>query len=109
MLEHALAYAARGKRVFPCNGENRPIPRHGSKHVATDAAQIRAWWEKQPHAGMAMPTGQITGLSVLDIDNKPDKGKVGDEALELLENKHGALPDTPTVLTPSGGEHRYFE
>ena len=44
------------------------------------------------------------GFCVLDID--PRNG--GNETLAALEAEHGALPQTWTVATGGGGEHRYF-
>jgi len=43
---------------------------------------------------------------VLDVDDK--NGKRGSDTLADLEAEYGKLPETVTVLTPSGGKHLYF-
>ncbi|PAW79251.1 MAG: hypothetical protein B9S32_04670 [Verrucomicrobia bacterium Tous-C9LFEB] len=56
-----------------------------------------------------------SGHLVLDIDsgyklkNKRVIKAIGDKSLARLEEEHGKLPETFTVRTPSGGEHRYFK
>lgn len=45
-------------------------------------------------------------LLILDIDCK--NGAKGFESLQKLEDIYGPLPETATVHTPSGGEHRYY-
>ena len=49
---------------------------------------------------------------MLDVDvPKPNEPSTEDgrDTLHELQAKHGALPPAPTVLTGSGGEHRYFQ
>lgn len=48
-------------------------------------------------------TGQVSGLTVLDIDIK-------DDGLKLWNNLSNAYPEivTPMAITPSGGLHLYF-
>ena len=53
-----------------------------------------------------MPTGAASGIDVLDIDFK--NGKDGTLPLDDLLRDLGALPETKSVLTPSGGKHLYF-
>ena len=53
---------------------------------------------------MAIRTGAVSGLIVLDVD--PDHG--GDKTLEALLNDHGPLPPGALVRTGSGGRHLYF-
>jgi hypothetical protein len=73
------------------------------QQVATsDLRQIRAWWKHWPHANIGIVTGD--GLVVLDIDR--DHG--GFESLARLEAEHGLFPETVTVETGGGGQHRYF-
>lgn len=69
----------------------------------------RLWSEALSGDPLDYNIGIITGsgLFVLDIDNK--NGKDGSITLERLELRHGDLPPTFTVRTPSGGEHRYFK
>lgn len=52
-----------------------------------------------------------SGHFVLDIDCGIKNGKQGKglESLAKLVEKHGPLPKTFTVLTPSGGMHLYFK
>ena len=103
-LAAALEYAARGWHVFPCRaGEKIPATAHGFKDATTDPETIRAWWTASPSANVAMPTGKVSGLAVLDIDPRND----GDLEWQMLVAQIGE-PVAPRVRTPSGGTHLYF-
>ncbi|MGA7741808.1 MAG: bifunctional DNA primase/polymerase [Polyangia bacterium] len=120
MLAAALAYAARGWPVLPLHsvvagkcdcGDRacRPAGKHPwSTHGLCDAtaapAVIRGWWAQRPNANVAIATGKVSGLVVLDIDLRHN----GDESLHALVAAHGPMPDTPMVLTGGGGQHFYF-
>jgi hypothetical protein len=104
----ALTYAGRfGFFVFPIKpGTKAPhgrFVRHGFQDATRDPEQIGLWWSADPSAGVAIAC-VTSGLVVLDVD--PRNG--GDETLAMLEGEIGALPTTPRVLTPSGGQHIYF-
>lgn len=117
-LTAALSYAARNWRVFPlhtardgkcscrkdaCDSPGKhPRNANGCTGATTDTQQVTTWWTQWPDANVGIATGQ--GLVVIDID--PRHG--GDESLGALEAAHGALPDTPRVLTGGGGQHLYF-
>jgi putative DNA primase/helicase len=121
-LEAALGYAKEGWPVLPlhstigdrCTCRNQscgskgkhPRTEHGIKDASRKAAQVRAWWTKWPDANIGLVTGQASGRIVLDIDVK--KGKKGLESLAALIEEHGALPETLTARTPSGGWHYVF-
>lgn len=133
LLEAALAYAARGWPVFPCNpkhkapllgkdldGDGKPIPNSGGlKKASTDPEQIRAWWARWPKALVAIATGHPTidgagyRMFVVDFDPRedPDTGEVWtlDRLKGEVEQQLGcALPATSAVMTPSDGVHLYF-
>jgi Bifunctional DNA primase/polymerase, N-terminal/AAA domain len=104
----ALGYAASGWPVFPCDpATKQPLTPKGFKDASLDHARIEAWWAKDPAAMIGVPTGSRSDIWVLDIDNKPDKD--GFRALAALQAEHGALPETVTCRTPSGGSHIYFK
>ena len=107
-LTAALAMAERGVPIFPCGPDKRPLTPHGFKAATTAPAQIRAWWGQWPDALIGRPTGAMTRVVVLDVDQDGIKGKDGGTSLAELEAQHGPLPDTWEVLTPSGGRHLYF-
>jgi len=108
-LVDALKYASRGFAVFPCGGSNgkKPLTPHGFKDASTDPKQIEEWWTTHPNANIAIATGEMSGLVVLDIDNK--NGKDGSSTLLELEKQHGTLPPTLQQSTPSGGYHLFFQ
>ncbi len=103
----ALWWAGKGVPVFPCHQDKRPATPHGFYDATTDPEQIRAWWAGHPDALVGFPTGKASGIVALDSDKREHYD--GEDALGELERQHGALPNTITVLTPSGGQHRYFK
>lgn len=108
-LNAALNLAEQGVPVFPCRPapDKSPLTGEGGFYNATtDPDQIEAWWTEYPDASFGEPTGER--YWVFDIDLKPDKGVDGYLALHDLEREHGKLPDTYTVGTPLGGEHRRY-
>jgi hypothetical protein len=106
----ALAYARSGLHVFPCNPSGdrakQPITKNGFKDATTDSDKIYHWWASWPSALIGLRTGRPSGVFVVDLDNK--NGVNGIAELEGLEAKHGKLPETYAVVTPSGGKHLYF-
>lgn len=101
----ALRYARRDWPVFPCvPGDKRPLTSRGHLDATTDPSRITSWWNRWPNANIGVPTGERSGLLVLDVD-----GDEGRQTLETLEQEHGRLPATLRVSTPNGGEHIYFQ
>jgi Bifunctional DNA primase/polymerase, N-terminal len=105
-IESALAYAARGWPVFPCNpGSKEPWTRHGFKDATTDPAVIRWWWSRWPRNNVAIATG-APGVDVFDVDVRPEgDGFAAFDRCRLAGLLSGALA---LVRTPSGGLHVYF-
>lgn len=104
----ALHYGSLGWRVIPIvPGEKYPSKKEWTEFATTDRALIVTWWSATPDHGVGVVTGLVSGLFVLDVD--VSEGKHGDESLADLEATYGKLPDTPTVLTGSGGAHYYFK
>jgi P4 family phage/plasmid primase-like protien len=107
-LTAALKIISKGKPVFPCGeGKKTPLTPHGFQDATTDEASVRQWAAKWPNANLAIPTGERSGLIVLDVDQ--DEGKDGEAALSELISKNGPLPVTLEVRTPRGGRHLYFQ
>jgi Bifunctional DNA primase/polymerase, N-terminal/AAA domain/Primase C terminal 2 (PriCT-2) len=101
-LEIALAYVVAGIPVFPCRRNKRPYTRHGFKDASKDELQVRTYWQRWPNALIGMPTGNASGIAVLDLDVKNGK------------NGLAAVPDWEELTqiiarTQSGGAHLYFE
>lgn len=108
-LQAALAWAARGFRVFPLR-EGTKLPLSGSagwtQDATSDPATIERMW-RDPLTGIERNYNigvLTTGYDVLDIDIK--EGKHGWETFTKLGLAFG---DTLTVRTPSGGYHLYYQ
>lgn len=90
--------------VFPCQPDKRPYTEHGFKDATLEPRQILEWWRCWPDALVAIPTGDASGVVVIDIDCKHAE-KNGFKSLEAAGVR---LPATWLVRTRSGGAHMYF-
>jgi hypothetical protein len=97
-------YVKFGWPVFPCNRDKTPATKHGFKDATLDADQIKTWWRENAEYSIGLPTGNVSGVWVLDVD-LPD----GPATLEALEKKYGELPKTKRQQTGSGGTQYFFK
>jgi hypothetical protein len=105
MLGDALALAHKGMAVFPCRPrDKRPATANGLKEATRDPDIIRQWWRQEPQLNLAIATGAISRIFVVDIDGLDAEGE-----LRKLEAKHGELPATVQAITPRPGRHIYFQ
>jgi bifunctional DNA primase/polymerase-like protein len=105
--EAACAYCRAGWSVIPtrATGKAALVRWRIWQRQRPDVDQLRAWFvERYPRANLAVVTGPLSGVVVLDVD--PRHG--GDLALAELEASHGRLPRLAVVETPSGGQHVYL-
>ena len=87
MIRAALAYARKGLQIFPCQPRaKRPATANGLKDATTDPDRIRAWWHHEPAFNVAVATGSVSGVFVVDVD-----GLDAEVELRKLEAEHGAL------------------
>jgi Bifunctional DNA primase/polymerase, N-terminal len=106
-LRQALAFAARGCPVLPCQpGRKTPATRHGVRDATTDPRQITAWFGRHPDWNLAIATG-APGPDVLDVDQH---GPAGNGYAAFRQLRAAGLLDGARawVRTPSGGLHAYF-
>lgn len=131
-LEHALSYAARGWHVFvlsaskmpialcePCRAEHTTpaameacehLTCHGFYAATTDPARIAAMLERHPRGLLAIRSGAVSGLAVVDVDIRDWSGGVpavtdpGWRTMGELDRER-LLPGTLMQTTGSGGLH----
>ncbi|MDP9357295.1 MAG: bifunctional DNA primase/polymerase [Chloroflexota bacterium] len=121
-LAAALDYTAIGWSIFPCHtgdpttptgcdcrkatcGDPGKHPRtqNGLTSATTDEAQIRRWWGMWPTANVAVRTGAVSGIAVIDVD-----GPAGWQAIHEEERRRGPLPPTVVAQTGGGGSHLVY-
>jgi hypothetical protein len=88
--------------AFPCDEEKRPTVRGGYKSAKAVDSGLASMWARTPGVLIGVPTGEISGFSVLDIDI----AKGGDA---WWEKNRGRLPKTRQHETRSGGRHAFFQ
>lgn len=120
MEEAAISYAGKAWCVLPvhsckdgaCSCGKKTCSKAG-KHPRVNRWQtiatmnekiIRHWWHAWPDANVAILTGAVSDLVVIDLDNN---GKAGEANFRALAEQHGGVPSTMTVRT-GNGLHLYF-
>lgn len=87
--------------VLPVDGSTKKplIPWKCFQHRRPTGFELHNWASAYPNSGIAVITGSISGIVVLDVD--------GEEGVE--EARRRGIVKTPTVATPRGGMHFYFK
>ncbi len=98
-------YISRGWAIFPCRNKI-PLTAHGYKDASKDIETVKRMFSEHKNANVAIATGKVSGVFVLDVDVKNNAG--GAESLLELEREFGELPHTVEALTWSGGRHIFF-
>lgn len=85
--------------------KNGKAPLVAGSFNGEDKAEVKKWVAEGGNYGIL--TGKISGIAVIDIDTH--NGVSGaDNLKEFCEKYDIKLPDTKTVITPSGGLHLYY-
>lgn len=106
----ALALTKRGMIVQPAHraahasGGRQPIATGWQNAEPMSAPDIAEVWESDDPPNLSVLTGARSGVFVIDVD-----GAEGEASLAELVQRLGPLPETLTVLTPSGGRHIYLQ
>lgn len=93
----------RGYSIIPVKkSDKRPLIKwtEYQKRLPTHE-EIKDWYRQWPNANIALITGALSGIMIVDVDT--EKGQ---------ENLNEFLPDSlivPTLRTPGGGWHYYFQ
>lgn len=86
--------------------KNGKAPFKAGSFDGEDKKVVSDWLKQGGNYGIL--TGAISGIAVIDIDNH--NGVDGAKNLDNFCEAYGIeLPDTKTVITPSGGMHMYFK
>lgn len=101
--KNAVEYLEKhGFSVIPVKKNKQPyVPWTEFQERKATPDEIREWWHKWPAANIGLVTGKISGIVVIDIDEKQ-----GFDAIQEF------IPDSlliPTCKTPGGGQHLYFQ
>ena len=89
--------------VFPCDAKKRPVCEGGFKAATQDPTEVERLFSVPNAALIGMPTGEASGVSVIDIDIRDNKnGKAWKEDNQEL------LGNTRIAQTLSGGWHFYY-
>src|ERR1044072_8720330 len=117
LIDHPTLYAAEWNfAVFPAHSIRQdpscsarradchtpgkhPLTTDGFKSSSKDLSRVKDWWRQYPQANIAIATGKVSNIVVLDVD--PRHG--GFDSLAKYQ-----LPQTMKARTGGGGEHYFF-
>jgi len=102
----ALELAQFGYSVIPIvEGQKSPPLIKWEEYQKRPASQteVYEWWEENPNANIGVVTGEVSDLTVIDIDPKHGGRDTYTKHLK------GVLPPTRVHRTPSGGRHYLFQ
>src|SRR5690349_11262728 len=104
-----IGLSENGWPVFPCSPETKaPLTRRGFYDATTDLDQIIKWWTRNPNAMVGVPTGDRTGIFVLDINPFDDTWTCDDCISKIEACLNEPIRPTMSVKTPLG-MHLYYK
>jgi hypothetical protein len=124
VLDYALMYAKKGFSIIPCHWiDNKkcscgksscssegkhPITNlvpNGLKNASKDSEVIQKWFLSHPNANVAIVTGAISGISVLDFDLR-DNGLC---LFNELREEHFFIQSSLMANSGGGGIHSFLK
>jgi hypothetical protein len=105
MFDAQLVAKLWGWKVFPANPENKtPLIKDWKNRASNKETVINRLFAPFPNAMVAVPTGTINGITVIDFDIRDSYNGVSNFIQEGY-----MIPKTAGAKTPSGGFHLYFD
>lgn len=106
LIKAAMDYGRLGWSVVPIQPKAKEslVRWQVFQHRPPATTEIGDWFTRWPDANLAVVTGVVSSLVVLDLD--PRRG--ADMSRDRLEQEHGPLPETVEAESGSGGHHLYF-
>jgi len=88
--------------VFPCGDDKRPTLKRWPERAAKNPDRIAWLWRQWPGSLIGIVTGEPSGISVLDVDEKREAARLWWRA------HHARLLPTSAYRTRSGGLHLFY-
>jgi len=105
MFDAQLVAKLWGWKVFPANPENKtPLIKDWKNRASNKETVINRLFAPFPNAMVAVPTGPINGITVIDFDIRDSYNGISNFIQEGY-----MIPKTAGAKTPSGGFHLYFD
>jgi hypothetical protein len=106
LRDAALAYLARGWSVIPMEPRGkRPLVQWTEYQLRPPTVEeLGGWFKRWPKANVGIVTGAVSGVVVLDVDERHG----GALSLAQLDLELGPMPTTVEAVTGGGGRHLYF-
>jgi Bifunctional DNA primase/polymerase, N-terminal len=102
VIKALTALVDKGLPCFPCHLDKKPATPRGYQDATSNRESVIELWRRHPGPLIGVPTGELSGLDVLDIDPR----NAGDAWL----NRHKVrLPVTRVHQTRGGGFHLFFQ
>lgn len=90
----ALKYLEQGLSIIPVGTDKKPLfPWKEYTERKPRKAEVEKWWDENPDAGIAIITGKISNLTVVDVEYGG-------------QDEH--YPETLSSRTGGGGKHFYY-
>lgn len=89
--------------VFPCDAKKRPVCQGGFKAATQDPDEVERLFSISGAALIGIPTGEASGLAVIDIDVRDGK-----QGRDWVTKNAEMLGQTRVAETQSGGWHYYY-
>ena len=105
MLEAATAYVLKGYSVIPVGRNKQPLLKSWKEFQERrpELEEVEAWWKEWPDANIAICTGAVSGLVIIDIDKDLTPKEVLVDFLGSIESGLTMIAKT------SKGWHLYFK